>query len=201
MRPNRVRLPATIVALLALVVLAVTAALAPPASAAGGKGSAELGLDGAVSLRIFDKVTGFLVPARPDDAFLVDLPVQSFRVGFFATDAVEIEPAIGFTLVSQGGDTAHAVDLGLDVLCRLSSGEGATPFFAVGGGIQSLDYGSGSKSQGRLNGGLGVKLPIADRSAFRLHGVVTRNLDNSDFLGSWDLGIRFGYSFFTRASR
>lgn len=192
MRPNRTRLSAAILA------LAATAALAPPALAVGEKGSTELGLDGAMTLRIFDKVAGYLVSARPDDAFLVDLPVQSFRVGIFATDAVEIEPAIGMTLVSQSGETADAVDLGLSVLCRLSSGGGATPFFSAGGGIQVFDYGSGSKSQGRLSGGIGVKVPIADRSAFRLQGVVTRNLDNSDFLGSWDLGIRFGYSFFTR---
>ena len=53
----------------------------------------ELGIDGGIMI-------GFDDP----NVTVVSLPVQAFRVGFFMTDRVEIEPRLTFNSISGGGN-------------------------------------------------------------------------------------------------
>lgn len=193
MRRSRVL---SIVAPFALACLVI---LPSPSRAAGGAGSVELGLDGSLSLRSFDSTYKGSIPADVDNVFSVSLPVSQVRVGIYSTDAVEIEPTLGFSLVSQGGDSAHDIHLGVSLLYNFHGSEGGVaPFVSIGVGLHSVDFGSGSASQALAGGGVGMKAALGDRSAFRLQASFARNFENDDFLGSWDLGLAFGYSFFTR---
>jgi hypothetical protein len=176
----------------------LSSVLVPPVSAQG-RGATEFGLDGMIAGRLFDdSFQG--TPISTDDAFLVGVPLQIFRVGFYVSDRIELEPSTSFTLVSLGGDTAHELGLNLNLLSHLSSQPGkAAPYVRLGGGLLSLDGGGGSSvTQFHANGGFGVKIPTGDRWAVRLEAAISRNFANDDFLGSWDVSALYGFSFFTR---
>jgi hypothetical protein len=49
-----------------------------------------------------------------------------------------------------------------------------------------------------LGGGFGVRAPAGDRLAMRLQVAAERNFESDEFRASWDLGVMFGLSFFTK---
>jgi len=173
---------------------------------AQGSGSVELGLDAGFTLTMFDNVETFFGDYSPDDLISFVLPVQSFRVGVYVSDRAQIEPSLGIQVVSQGGESVRVIQLGVDALFELTSREdfeltsrenAAVPFLSVGGQIVSLEA-DGSATQVSLRAGVGVKLPAGDRLAVRLQALIGRAFETDDVLGSFDIGGRVGFSFFTR---
>lgn len=182
---------------LSITLLALTLISAPPARAQG-TGSAELGIDMAFALTMFDDVDTFFGSFSPDNAFSLALPMQSARIGIYASDRVQIEPSLGFQLVSQGGESVHVLQLGLDALFGLSGNQGgSTPFVSFGGGMVSVGNGS-STTQANIRAGVGVKVPAGDRFAVRLHALGGRAFETDEAYGTWEIGGRVGVSYFTK---
>jgi hypothetical protein len=171
-----------------LSVLAITIA-APPASAQRSSqrsGPIELGIDGGVSFL-------FASPTLTH----VALPVQDFRLGYFLTNKVEIEPRFNINSLhaNGGGATTYGFEVGLLLVPngdRVGNGLYLRPFagftgFSVTGG--------GSNNSGNAGVGLGVKLPFEDRRlATRMEANFTRDFAGG---GTNEIGVLIGLSFFT----
>jgi hypothetical protein len=182
-------------------VLAAAAAfftIGSTAPALAGEGDvAELGFDGAIEYVTFD-ATPFGI--ERDDAFLIGLPVRSFRAGFIVSEQFELEPSIALSFAHSGPDDATELDFGLSLLRNFRPGGESGPYVRLGAGILAVsDNGSGTQLSTGL--GLGEKLPAGDRFAGRLEAAATRNFGNDDFYGSWEFALKFGFSFFTRSSK
>ena len=157
------------------------------AQGARSRGVVELGIDGGVT---------FVIDA-PRSTY-VFLPVQSFRVGFFLDDKIEIEPSFHFN--SFHGDGAHAneYDFGLGALYspsgdRVGTGFYIRPYVGVTG-VSGTDFESSNNRY--IGAGLGLKFPLADRRlAFRPEVNYTHSF--GDLAGNL-IGLSIGLSFFTR---
>jgi hypothetical protein len=149
--------------------------------------SVELGIDAGVAYDTDRKVT------------VVGLPAQRFRVGFFANPHLSIEPIVSLNYAGDGDDSFTQFTGDLGVLAHFTADPEAPqayvrPFI----GVSALGDGSDSISQLRFGGGLGVKMPVADRLAFRLEGVFARSVENDDFPASNAIGLNVGLSFLVR---
>jgi hypothetical protein len=154
-------------------------------SSRGGRGTIELGIDGAVTFGL------------DDPSFtLIELPVQLFRVGYFLNDRFEIEPQISIISGSGGGGgSATVYRLGAGLLWqpngdRVGKGLYFRPFVGVTGFTVS---GPGDDHAAEAGIGVGLKLPFNDRRlATRLEANYTR-ADESN-----QIRLLFGLSWFTR---
>ena len=166
-------------------------ALAMSATAADaqrrGSRPLEFGIDGGVTVLFED----------PDNVVLVGIPVQDFRVGFFWSNSLSIEPRFHFNSVSSGGASLQQYGVELGILyypgdSRMGSGLYIRPFAGLVG--FNGDGGIG-ENDGYLGAGVGVKLPFGDRRfATRLEANFAHQF--SDGGGTNRLGLLFGLSFF-----
>jgi hypothetical protein len=175
------------IAVLGAIALALAAGDASAQRSSRGDGAVELGIDGAILFQLDDPTTT-----------VVSIPVQDFRVGFFVGDRLEVEPRLSLTSVHSQGDSFSAYTLELGVLLlpngdRVGNGFYLRPFIGTNGVSAS---GAGSDNQGYAGGGLGIKIPFADRRlATRLEANYTRGFGSG---GGNAIGLLFGLSFFTR---
>lgn len=163
-------------------------AMALTVFAAPAQAQVELGWDMVLAITSISDCEGC------DNVTTVTLPEGQFRAGFFLSPTVEIEPSVGFQLVSSGGSTFTAISLGADLLYHFS--EDATKsqvFLAVGPGL-SLISGGGTISQFSLRAALGVKVPASDQMSFRIAGGYERGFENDDVRGTNSFGVLFGVS-------
>src|SRR5581483_1476551 len=126
----------------------------------------------------------------------VAIPAAAFRVGMFLSPRVELEPALGFERLSSGGESATQTDFSVGFPLYFTPNRRATQVFVrplVGWAKES-----GVDAQFRFGGGLGVKLPIDPRLAFRLEGQILHANSNDDHDGYNQFGVLFGLSFYTR---
>jgi hypothetical protein len=167
------------------------AATAPAARAQRGaqrtSGPIELGIDGGVTFGLNNpKVT------------LVSLPAQDFRLGFFLSDKVEVEPRFNINSLHGGGTsvTTYAFEVGLLLQPegdRVGKGIYLRPFLGVSGANVSP---GGSNNSGYGGVGFLLKLPFADRRlATRLEANYAHGFSNG---GTNQIGLLAGLSFFTR---
>jgi len=161
------------------------------ATVAGGvlaqQGDVELGIDSGVTVSIVSDSDNFTT---------ICLPCQRFRVGFFMSDAVSLEPAITLNVLSGGGETLTHFTGGASLLYHFRSDPHRTRVFLRGGAQFTLvDVGGASVNQFAAGGGFGVKVP-AGGGAVRLEGIGLYNFENDDFQSSFDLGALIGFSFF-----
>lgn len=160
----------------------------------------ELGMDAALSYESRDnlKVTA------------LTLPVTRFRVGFFLSDALSLEPAVAFryTRVTienpiTGDDrtdsgTSYALSLGLLYHFRQDRAQ-SQPYLRPFVGFNGFSGDGNSGSQISLGGAFGMKIPLADRFGSRIEVGYTHRLENEpDFQSANELFLGFGLSFFTR---
>lgn len=170
-------------AILGLLALLLTASAA---DAQKGSRRLELGIDGGITV-------GFDDP----NVTIVSLPVQAFRVGFFMSDRVSLEPRFNFNSISGGGISVRTYALQLGALFhpggyRTGSGLYIRPF----AGVQGIGGDLGSDSDPFIGAGIGLKIPFAERRfATRLEGNLGHAFNTG---GSTSLGILFGLSFFNR---
>jgi hypothetical protein len=172
------------VAVLSFLALSLTATAAD--AQRRGPRPLEFGIDGGVTVLF----------AEPDNVILVGIPVQDFRVGFFWSNAISIEPRFHLTSISSGDASLQEYGFELGVLfhpgdSRMGSGLYLRPFAGIVGFNGDGDIG---ENDGYLGAGVGVKLPFGDRRfATRLEANFAHQFDDG---GSNRLGLLFGLSFF-----
>jgi hypothetical protein len=151
----------------------------------------ELGIDGSVTFQLEEPhVTSVL------------LPFQRFRVGFFTSENVSVEPslALNYFHVSGASQTGLTADLGL--LYHFPAAPSGARFYLRPFGGLSLNASSGEGSDDtvtrfHLGGGLGVKIPLADRLRTRMEVNLEHGFKNDDVRSRNTLGLSAGFSFFT----
>jgi hypothetical protein len=176
-----------------LLVLGVVALvlIAPAAGAQrnsrNGSGGIELGIDAGLTFGVGNS-----------SGTLFSLPTQVFRLGYFLSDKLELEPRLSINSISGGGNTVSSYNLEAGLLLipdgdRVGKGLYLRPFAGVTGVSVS---GGNSVNSGDVGVGVGLKLPFADR---RLATRLEANYDHGFSVGgSNTIGLLAGLSFFTR---
>lgn len=173
-------------------VLALVAVLAMSSSARAQKESPiELGLDAAFSY-------GMDSP----HVTTVSIPIQRLRVGFFVSPTVSIEPAFGLSHSSESGDSFTQFDVGAGALFHFNSSRSemqpyVRPFVDVVHTTVGFVGGSGGFTATSLGAGVGTKIPIANRFAWRLEAALARTLEHDNVKAANQLSAFVGFSFFT----
>jgi len=129
---------------------------------------------------------------------IVSLPSQSFRLGYFLDNKVEIEPRVAINSVHGGGESLTTYDFQLGLLLlphgdRIGNGIYIRPFLGVNGVDVS---GAGNNNAAYAGAGFGLKIPFADRRmATRMEANYAHGFSGG---GSNVIGIGIGLSWFTR---
>jgi hypothetical protein len=141
---------------------------------------------------------GFSVTFDGSTVTQVSIPAGDVRVGFYVADRVEIEPqlSLSYTHVSGGSLTVIGFDL-TGLIHFTADRTRAQPFFQPIVGIRFVDGGGSSASQFQAGAGIGAKLPVAERLAFRIEGIFAHYFKNNNFAEVNAVGARLGLSFFT----
>ena len=176
-----------------LILGALAVALIAPAAEAQrashrDSGPIELGIDGGVTFGLDNPNTT-----------IVSLPTQVFRLGYFLSNNVEIEPRVSINSASGGGVSVTAYSLEAGVLFqpagdRVGKGLYLRPFLGVSG--LNVSGPGGNNNSGYAGAGFGLKLPFADRRlATRMEANYAHGFSGG---GSNLIGVLIGLSFFTR---
>jgi hypothetical protein len=174
-----------------LFIVGLIAIIAPTASAQRRSSTAphpiELGVDGGIIFGLDNpKLT------------VVSIPLQDFRVGFFMSDFLELEPRFNLNSIHSAGNSLTTYNAEFGVLWmpsgdRVGKGVYFRPFLGISGASVS---GGGSNSSGFAGIGAGLKIPLENRRlATRLEANFAHGFDNG---GTNQIGLLFGLSFFTR---
>jgi hypothetical protein len=177
--------------------LGVGFACASNASAQASNGSPiEIGMGALFARRTTDQTFG---PIRTSvDQNLVQLPVAMIRVGFFVTDMVQLEPALGFLYQSGTGShgTQTLFDIGVPIDLQTDRSKAnwyvrpLVGFAHLTSSVNGNGGGSTSATQVSFGGGVGVRVPIDRRFATRFEANYRHGNDNDNF-GSYN---QFGFS-------
>lgn len=174
--------------------------LVPRQGALAQEGTVELGVDAEMAIHLVDDPGNNIFQiAIPFGGGLIDLPRarNGIRVGFFASDAVSIEPSLSFSLIDVDEDTFWQLGFGTALLFHLQTDPDVTrPYLGVGGSLSTFGDGD-SVTQFSVSGEAGLKLPVEERFGLRLGGGVGRFFENDDFNGRTSLYLTFGFSYFT----
>jgi hypothetical protein len=145
----------------------------------------EIGLDGGLQYG-FDA-----------ELLVISVPFQRVRAAFPTDERLAFEPALGFTRLSSGGESAAALAFELGAVYNFGAKRNTTytrPF--VG-----FEYADASFSDGAtvfdLGIGVGSRSHIADRLALRFEGTVTGRFPEGGGIDGL-FGATIGLSFFTR---
>jgi hypothetical protein len=175
--------------ILGAISLALTASAADAQRASHrSSGPIELGIDGGVTFGIGNT-----------NGTVVSLPTQVFRLGYFLSDNVEIEPRVSINSISGGGASITAYSMEAGVLFqpagdRVGKGLYLRPFLGVSG--VNVSGPAGNNNSGYAGVGFGLKLPFADRRlATRMEANYAHGFSGG---GSNLIGVLIGLSFFTR---
>jgi hypothetical protein len=172
----------------AIIAAAIIAVVLP--SAAQGQNPVELGLDGALATTL-------------DSPRVTDLsiPIQRLRVGFFTSPRVSIEPygALNYGHIESSNFTD--VNFGVGGLYHFGAARSAPqpyvrPFAELHHTSTSSDFGSGGTTAFALGGGVGVKVPVSNRFAWRFEAALTHAFEHDHNDASTSLAGLFGLSVF-----
>ncbi len=150
----------------------------------------ELGVDGGVVRN----------SAEGSTSTTLLLPGQTFRVGFFVSDRVSIEPEVQF-LSNKSDDRPRFTNYGAGVgllLHLTGKREGIQPFLrpTVGyGGTKAGDDSNGSAVAGVA---VGLKAHNGDRLALRVSADYRRIFEDKPIPAQNSVGLTVGLSFFTK---
>ena len=167
-------------------VAAALAALASPAAAQ--QAPVEIGVDAMASY--------FL---SGNHAKSLSIPVDRIRVGFSVTPNLSLEPSASLDIVAGDGFRLTDYSLGIGALYHFSTDRTrlqpyVRPFIEYFHSSATNSSGATVSSSGSTlyGAGLGVKLPVNDRFAWRLEGAID---GNSSMKGR--LKLLAGFSIFT----
>lgn len=129
----------------------------------------------------------------------VSIPDAEFRVGFFVSNDLSIEPRVGVSSISGGGSTFTSYNGELGLLYHFVSGErpGTGVYVRPFAGFAGTS-GGGNDTQAHIGVGLGTKIPFADRLATRLELNYGHAFSTGNGTGGNLIGASVGLSFFTR---
>ncbi|MFN0179517.1 MAG: hypothetical protein ACKVZ0_12025 [Gemmatimonadales bacterium] len=151
----------------------------------------ELGLD-----------AGFSTQLKDPKFSTIGIPLQRLRIGFFASDQVEVEPAIALNWLKPSGDDAlTTLNGGVGVLVHFNADAAkARPYVRPFAGLSYASLGGESESRFNAGAGLGVKLPVGtvERFAIRIEGGFTHNFKKDLFPARDEIHLTFGFSFLTK---
>src|SRR2546430_6158143 len=144
------------IVVLSVIALALAAPAADAQRARGSSDPVELGIDGGVTFGLDDP-----------NVTVVALPAQDFRLGYFVSDKLELEPRFNVNSVHGGGIsvTTYGFEFGLLLMPsgdRVGDGIYLRPFLGVVG--ISVSGGGGNQHHGEGGGGgRGEETPPAGR--------------------------------------
>lgn len=151
----------------------------------------EIGLD-----------AGFSTQLKDPKFSRIGIPLQRLRIGFFASDQVEVEPAVALNWLKPSGDDALTTLTGsLGVLVHFNAEAAkARPYVRPFAGLTYASFGGDSESRFNAGAGLGVKLPIGtvERLAMRIEGGFTHSFKKDLLPASDEIHLTFGFSFLTK---
>jgi hypothetical protein len=173
---------------IAVIATAILAVVLP--SAAQAQNPIEIGVDGALS-------TTFDSPRVTD----LSIPVQRLRVGFFTSPRISIEPYGALNYGNVEGSTFTHVNFGVGGLYHFGAARSAPqpyvrPFLELEHQSFSDDLATGGTTAFALGGGVGVKLPIANRFAWRLEAALAHTFERDRIPATTSLSGIFGLSVF-----
>lgn len=150
-----------------------------------GQKPVELGLD-----------AGFSYKTNSPTLFVAAVPVQSFRVGFFASDQVSVEPRLSLNLFNVSGEgTLTTLGAELGVLAHFSRDrERPQGYFRPLAGVNLITGGGETASQFSVGGALGVKLPVKNRFAVRLEGGFRHGFESDEMQKAPTAFVQIGFS-------
>lgn len=134
-----------------------------------------------------------------EGATIVSLPAQQIRVGFFTSNALSIEPSAGLSYSKTGkASSVISYGAGLAALYHFQTSRAVTQWFIKPQTALTIFNGSGeSQTRFQLGAGTGVKIPIADRLAWRIEASITHAFVSGDAGDTNLLGFSTGLSFLT----
>jgi hypothetical protein len=186
--------------------IAAALVLVPAARLAAQQGAVELGIDSEMAYHILE--------GSDNDILQVSLPLSSgdlprahnaFRVGFFASDRVSIEPSLSFGYVNPA-HAGYRWNLGLATVLQyhlVTDPSRLRPYLGLGANVSVFhEYpGAGdgmTSSQFGLSGEFGLKIPLADRLGLRLAGGLGQFFRSKTFVNRTSVFGILGVSYFTR---
>ncbi len=175
-------------------------------------GAAPLAAQRAPGLPIELGVDAAVVRDDATDVTTLSIPLRRLRAGFFLSPLLSLEPTLAYERASDddGSASGFAGDLGLvahltgqPVGRARTAGLFVRPFvgvtrFSFSSDEDEFDDFDESATQASVGVGLGFKLPVADRLAWRLEGTYARALETDDFPAANRVGLNVGLSFHTR---
>jgi hypothetical protein len=129
----------------------------------------------------------------------VSVPTGSIRVGVFVSPLISVEPEVSLTHVgAESGGSLTTLSLAVSLPVHLvRDPERVRPYVRPLVGIVAIDA-NGSATQVQAGVGLGLKSPLAERLGARLEVAIVRGFESEDLAGVTQIGLRVGFSFFTR---
>jgi hypothetical protein len=186
---NRVR---SIVRLFCFVT-AITSLVAPFAKAQRQSTLVELGIDASFARQSIHSEPDALGREVTVNVNTIDIPLGVIRAGFFITETVAIEPALGlrYERVGDASTSQTVFDIGLPIYLSPNRRENQIFIRPVVGlthitaDATSRDNAGFSDTQANVGVGLGIKMPLSDRFAARIEAQY-RHAPKSGHLSSYD---------------
>lgn len=149
----------------------------------------ELGLDGGFAYKLDDPT-----------AFTIQLPLQAFRVGFFASEQVSVEPAVAWNLIKVSDlDAVYTLSGLVGLLYHFTPGrERSQVYVRPFAGVDLVGGGGETANQFSVGGGIGLKTPVRNRLGARIEAGFEYGFENDDFDKSSHLFLKVGFSFLAR---
>lgn len=184
-----------------LVALTVLAVLSPGDVSAQDREPVRIGMDVGIGVRLNNPAT-----------FFADLPITRIRAGFRLSDRFGLEPAIGFSLVTNEDGHETNVGIGLDAQFFTSARVYLAGGLGLGyvstdaelvvvdafGRILGSSVVTTSGSQVNVRAAVGLNQPATNYLDFRLEGRYVHTVANSTFFSGNFLIARAGLSILIR---
>lgn len=185
------------------IVFACLEASVPQTALGQGRGSLELGFDLGVDIALSYERQFYDIyyDRRKDQRVSMDLPIPRFRIGFFLTDYVQIEPTFGLTFLAGDELEASSSSVGLVTNIGFRPLTTVSPFLQTGvlmKGMTLYRFSYNPVHENTLEYGIpiqiGLRLPIGERHALRLQsgGIFWWKYDQT----YWSIPIQVGVSLF-----
>lgn len=154
----------------------------------------EIGFDFGLELLQFEGETAWDVSIPGGGGFYSYQ--TGFRVGFPVSDAVRIEPAIGFSYLSEEDVSFYNLRLIPSVVADVGGrADGPKYFVKAGAGVRVVGGDIDSEAQFLAGGGFGIRTPIAQRLAQRVELTYTRAFESGEFQALNLFDLKIGFSF------
>lgn len=169
-----------------------------PAPVRSQQGAIELGVDAELAYLFIDGVDDHLLQvALPVGNSGISVPRTQggFRIGYFLSDVVSVEPGVSLGVLSSENSTFTQLGLSTAIILHESAEASPRKFAGVGGGWNLEDGESDSTHQFSLFGTLGMKIAAAERLSLRLAAGAARFFENDRNVGRTAIFGTLGLSF------